>query len=517
MRKLLSVFLMIIIGTLLVFIWWRWFELRPQQLDLVEVVEQSVDITHPLDRLLIKYLKHIQYSPSLLAQFKRQEKSIVLADLAVDRCEVTQGDFRRFSTWRALEITPTKPHPKQSKSWVHKSQTQDHRILGQLNTPLGGVSFFDAWQYCHDGGGRLPTVAEFEAISGGSTQLYPWGNTFNNKPWQYQDPVLNIASHCNAYAQSGTANDIYDLANNVSEWATLDDKAVLMGGNAYNRPHRLHALNLIRRPAAFDFRSQYTGFRCVYPRANVGQTTAKLPWGTSSSITFIKGTTYTIGNAKSAKIPALLHYLTHQQIKSLNHFPLSDKKYSLKVMRYEVSRVLYWRFLRDPLVRLGFYNHTKQPENISHKPHNWQQQKTQLDKPITNITWWSAWSFANWLGGRLPSAKEWEALAGAGLTLFPYGNTYQASRTINYRGTNSQLDTIKASKDDSKNHIRGFSGNASEWTNTTVLKGNSFAIIIKGGSYLMPAESAKNYQIAQSSPAYTNPDLGFRVVFPIDK
>lgn len=519
MRKFLSVLLIIVIVGLLAFVWWRWLELRPKHLDVISISDYAPSISHPLDNLLSKYINTIANSPQLIAQFMRKEQNVNYGGFAIGRCEVNQKDFRQFASWRALNIDTTnetklyKPHPKRPQKWTYSSQTEKHKILGQLSTPLGGVSFFDAWQYCADGGGRLPSADEFEAISGGSSRLYPWGNEFNADPWQYQDPVLNIASKCNAYANTASINGIYDLGSNVSEWAEDNEYAVLVGGNAYNRPYKLHTLNLIRRRAAFDFRSQYTGFRCIYPNTSATKTTITLPWGATHSLQFIAKTRANIGVATSAKIPALLDYLNQDQLKSLSALALSDKKHSLKIMRYEVSVALYEQFLADPLVRLGFYNHNKQPNNISHKPKDWQQQKTSTGKPITNISWWSAWSFANWLGGRLPSAAEWEALATARLTLFPYGNSYQAFKTPHHQGSNSQLDNAIDSSDDSKHHIRGLSGNASEWTNTSVLTGSGFAVVIKGGSYLMPTQSARNDQISQAPPAYTSSDLGFRVVF----
>ncbi len=518
MKYKLSTTLFIIIITLLLFVWWRWIYLAPKNLDLVTVQQQEPVIIHPLDILLQEHLAYLKNNTQLLAQFKRHPSTTNLTGMLVDKCEVTQGNFRRFASWQALQIKTTKKHQKQPKNWHYKSQTQDHSILGQLNVSVGGISFFDAWAYCKSANGRLPTAQEFEAISTGSNNtIYPWGNTFNSSPWQYQDSILNIAPSCNSYPKTDNEDGIHDLGNNLLEWTTLNNKPVLMGGNAYNRPYKLNAINLIRRRAAFDFRSQYSGFRCVYDSKNNNISSLTMPWASTSSVVFIPPATRILGPSIIAKIPALLNNLTDSQLGTIKHFPLNNKKLSLKVMRYETSNALYELFLLDPLVYLGFYNNPKQPDNINHTPSNWQQQKQKPQHPVNNITWWSAWAFANWIGGSLPSAQQWEALAGKNLTRFPYGNKYKASITINRNPLQIMTGplNLSASKDDSKNNIRGFSGNVAEWTNTTILRDNTFAIIIKGGSYLMPEESAQISQTSEALPNYTNNDLGFRVVFPI--
>lgn len=308
------------------------------------------------------------------------------------------------------------------------------------------------------------------------------------------------------------------MGSSLLEWTTLQNEPVLMGGNAYNRPVALHALNSIRRPAPADYRSHYTGFRCVYDRGpEAYMHIPHIPWGDAAQVVSIDRQTLKIGAPAEAKIPALLRHLDDQQLRVIEHFAIEPIALNLHVMRHEVTRALYAQFLRDPLVKLGFYNHARQPHTIGHRPENWPTIIDQPHHPVTRVSWWSAWAFAKWAGGRLPSANEWQALAGAALTRFPYGNTYQPQRAIdrNTPQAHWQALAVDASNDPSKDSILGFAGNVAEWTNTTVLHGSAFTLVIKGGSFFMPEEGGQINQSGEAPPNYTSEDLGFRVVFPL--
>ncbi|MGI9230028.1 MAG: formylglycine-generating enzyme family protein [Gammaproteobacteria bacterium] len=514
---------------LLAGIWWRWIWLPPADLMLVSV---DIDLheqeqEHLLDKLLRKNVAFISSSPSLLAQLRRQAETVRVPDLLVDACEVNQGQFRRFAHWRAAQVDPPTAHWATPPDWDFSSQTQDHKMLGQLDVAAGGLSFHDAWAYCNAAGGRLPAAAEFEAIaSGAEHRLYPWGDSFDNSAWPSGDPSLNIARECGLFPSTDTPQGIHDLGSSLLEW-TSDETGlpVLMGGNAWHRPRRLQALNFIRRTAAADFRSAYTGFRCVYELPlPAGVTQLTLPWGASGTVVGVSGGERNIGPPSGSRIVPLLRALKDEKIGVLKHLPLLPASLNIQVMKHEVSRKLYARFLRDPLVRLGFFDHAKQPSYIRHEPDNWAQQQQQPEHPVTRVSWWSAWAFARWAGGELPSAEQWQILAGVGLQRFPYGNDYERGRAVdrNYsKGkTESEPENIQqsaavtASTDDSPHGIIGFGGNVAEWTSTSILRGNAFTLVIKGGSYLMPAAGSQVVQTSEAVPDYRSEDLGFRLVFP---
>ena len=500
----------------------RWLLVIPKSIDTVRIDIDTTSEAHPLDEVLQKHLPQLVASSQLTKQFAVAEREYELDPLWVDQCEVTQRDFSKYRQWSALQTRPQIVHPLQPTDLELLSNTAGHQLLGRLSMPVGGVSAFEAYAYCAGAGGRLPTSAEFLAIASGANQhLYPWGNTISaeqlNAGWPYRDPALNVQA-CGVASHLENEQGVYDLGNNLMEW-TLDgiNEAYLMGGNAFNRPVAIQAINLIKRPAALDYRSQYSGFRCVYPRpTNLGNVNHQTPWGSQSDLIAIDGGNIRIGPPQDALIPKMLSLLEEQQYKQLEQLPLTIEPVSGRVTRHEIRVETYANFLSDPLVKLGFFDHPKQPSEHHHKPHDWRQQSQNPQHPITNISWWSAYATAKWLGGQLMTNRQWKSIAGASQTLYPWGNDYVVGRSIDrhHPGNKWQPRNTQLSDDASASGVTGMAGNVAEWTSSVVHFGSEFHVIIKGGSFNLPYQANQVSQTASASPNYRNPDLGFRVIFP---
>ncbi|MEI6872678.1 MAG: SUMF1/EgtB/PvdO family nonheme iron enzyme, partial [Verrucomicrobiota bacterium] len=142
------------------------------------------------------------------------------------------------------------------------------------------------------------------------------------------------------------------------------------------------------------------------------------------------------------------------------------------------------------------YDHPEQPPHQNHVPEGWTLQfpekihsapdpkNPKWDLPVTKVSWWDAYAFANWAGRALPTEEQWEA-AGRGPRgfLFPWGDEPEPERA-NVRQTDADpsIETAPISvlmlKDASEFGVLGLCGNVSEWTatksdkKTAVAKGN---------------------------------------------
>jgi len=217
----------------------------------------------------------------------------------IGKHEVSIGQYAEFL--EALERAPGKryDHPRQPAAKAgHRPAGWDGLVAaarrgglwrGQpvdVNCPVTGVDYWDAWAYASWRGQRLPTELEWEKAGRGTDgRLYPWG----------RDPE---APRANTGADFGAGRDrgrkdghagwapvdsfagtdvspygVVGLAGNVSEWtdSTMLDPEVLdkqvpvvRGGSYAMRPTDL----LHRRPVAGAAASEATlGFRTASDRS----------------------------------------------------------------------------------------------------------------------------------------------------------------------------------------------------------------------------------------------------------
>ncbi len=178
--------------------------------------------------------------------------------------------------WADMDLTPPMPgYYTRAKRWgKYKGAPLD------LNSPVFGVDFFDAYSYAKWKGRRLPTEQEWEkAARGTNGKLYPWGNEPNNKNVNSGadfDPNPEKGGDIDGWkrwapvdAVKGDRSDfgVMGMAGNVSEWTdTWAESAefggmevpVIRGGNWQNPDYRLLRRMTLRMPEQNDM---VLGFR----------------------------------------------------------------------------------------------------------------------------------------------------------------------------------------------------------------------------------------------------------------
>ncbi|MFN0128905.1 MAG: SUMF1/EgtB/PvdO family nonheme iron enzyme [Verrucomicrobiales bacterium] len=222
-----------------------------------------------------------------------------LPEFWIGKYEVTIAQYAEFLNELAHAPGNRHDHPDQPSSKLDHHPIDWENLLGaalkggvwrgqpiDVNCPITGVDYWDAWAYAHWRGCRLPTEEEWEKAGRATDgRLYPWGrdpdapraNTgadYTDGPHRgTQDGHAGWAP-VDAFAETDISPyGVSGLAGNVSEWTgstmlhpeILDQQVpVLRGGSYASRPMDLTQ----RRPAASTEASDSTtGIRLASDQA----------------------------------------------------------------------------------------------------------------------------------------------------------------------------------------------------------------------------------------------------------
>lgn len=174
--------------------------------------------------------------------------SITVAGIAVDKYEVTIGQYREFVEAVAAGTAKFTPDPRTPRrdyrppQWDAIRQAVEQRALSE-DAPMFGVDWYDAVAYASWRGKRLPTEAEWDRAAAGS------GAAPNPVKWA---PVY-------ADATDKSAAGIVGVVAGVSEWTASTpsrETAVVRGGSWKD-------VTAARQELGRLSRSDAVGFRCV--------------------------------------------------------------------------------------------------------------------------------------------------------------------------------------------------------------------------------------------------------------
>ena len=471
---------------------------KPTALD--KVIQKNIDFFHKTDNS--NYI------------FEQSLRKIQLKKIWVDKYEVTQKEFSQFTQWHSLQSHPTRKNFP--AGWKPYSSTVNHAIFGRLEFPANGVSFYDALAYCKSAGGNIPTTTQWEAIASGKKNfLYPWGNEMNYSSWVHLDTRLNLATQKSHSITAATPTGIHNMGSSVSEWtrgAFPAQLPIIKGGNAYNKPYDIYALNIFYRKAPSEYRSPYLGFRCIFHRK-----VKKTPWNTPLKVRPIKKNKYQIG-VKQTHLVRLINFIDKEDVPKITQIierlPQTQEN-GFYISKYEVTVAEYAKFLADPFTFIGIYANKNEPQGISYSPFDWEQQKQHPHRPVRNISWWSAYAYSNWIGGALPTEEEWILASSNNMKhRYPWGNKYQNFSLVRGKKQNYPNGVGSMEKDLTKSGVYDMAGNVSEWTRTVTVEQAGFKVKVKGGNFLIPGEKfAHSFSEITAFPHYTSESIGFRVVF----
>jgi len=188
---------------------------------------------------------------------ERPVRKVTLKAFAIDRTEVTRGDYAA-----CVEAGRCKAPGDKADS--------------DAKLPVTGVDWNEAQAYCKFAGGRLPTEAEWEkAARGTDGREYPWGNDIDcaranwgnfegEGPCAGKNPGHPVV--VGQYPSGASPYGVLDMGGNVWEWVAdkYDQdpaRRVVRGGSCCSFFVGPRAAN--RNGWAPDHRDGDLGFRCV--------------------------------------------------------------------------------------------------------------------------------------------------------------------------------------------------------------------------------------------------------------
>ncbi len=210
---------------------------------------------------------------------------------AIDRTEVTIGEFRRFVQATGFITRAEREgggHIYES-GWTHKRGWVWHSPYGRPGgdgEPVAHVTYTEAEAYCRWAGKRLPTDPEWIEAAYTERRASPPAPFVRGRTYPYPTGATPAGANCLAdcgpvdpvahgaelrrgrgHAVTGTTragvNGLYDMGANVWEWVNAGARGEerTRGGSWWYGAAQMKADHVANKPP--DFTAAYIGFRCA--------------------------------------------------------------------------------------------------------------------------------------------------------------------------------------------------------------------------------------------------------------
>lgn len=197
----------------------------------------------------------------------------------IDQTEVTIGEFRNYAQAKAITTNAEREGGgfEYAAGWTRRPGwfwSSPYGVTASVKEPVVHVSWFEARDYCHHVGGRLPSLLEWRKAAYTEMRKHPTGGFKTGRTYRYPvgDKPDGMNNSRQRHVEVGTTkrgvNGLFDMGANVWEWTSdrRDDDAMTAGGSWWYGPSKTQAAGAQWKPAAFF--ALYVGFRCVYDKAD---------------------------------------------------------------------------------------------------------------------------------------------------------------------------------------------------------------------------------------------------------
>ena len=249
------------------------------------------------------------------------QHSVVVSEYYIGKHEVTRGEYREFMEAGGY----SNPFLWSASGWAWKSglsRTEPDGWAVQQDwgnppglftqtddSPVVGVTYYEAEAFCNWAGGQLPTEAQWEKAArwtGGYANAYPWGNVWDSEKCNNRDDGRYVGwqtSPVGSYPADSSPYGCNGMGGNVREWCLDWAKSYPGSTNPFDYTGVCRALRgggwssdadstrcAFRGSAVPEHSDFSVGFRLVYDREMV-----RMPGTPSGNATTIpnKSETYT--------------------------------------------------------------------------------------------------------------------------------------------------------------------------------------------------------------------------------
>lgn len=168
----------------------------------------------------------------------RPRHEMYLDAFYIDRYDVTNAQYKVF-----VDATGHSPLPAHWRG--------DAYPVGKENHPVTFVNWFDANDYCHWVGKRLPSEAEWEKTARGTDgRTYPWGNELDKTKANVPYLKIGDTTPVDRFGQGKSPYGVYDMAGNVFQWTA--DWFKSYAGNDFLHPNFGGMFRVLRGGSYYD-------------------------------------------------------------------------------------------------------------------------------------------------------------------------------------------------------------------------------------------------------------------------
>lgn len=197
--------------------------------------------------------------------------------------------------------------------------------------------------------------------------------------------------------------------------------------------------------------------------------------------------------------------------------PRTARIQSFFLSRAPITNREYARFLRavEDAETAAAVRHPGHPDGLGFTPAFWEDAGfNRPAQPVVGVSWYAAYAYCHWSGGRLPTRDEWEAAArGSDGRLYPWGDEFEADAFAPVPAARHGPVDVQA-MDTSREPFGtwGMGGNVAEWT----ADGEAGKAVVCGAAWedsdTAPLRAAAFYTRLATKRFNERPTLGFRLV-----